>query len=484
LIEIKKQNESFLKITGDFEDLQCISEYFTKSAPNFIWNPKYKAGIWDGKIRFFNLTTGLLPIGLRSMLDEVISIHKLEFVYDNSFDYDIPWIDTFVWNRVLDEFKKYVPYEHQIEGAKIAITNRRGLLEHATSSGKTLTLFLILKYFMIARPEDKITVIVPSIGLIQQFVSDFELYGMSRKELGKYYKDEKDLTKRITVGTWQSLKNVPKFLETVNIVISDEVHTAKALEIKGVFEKCNNAKIRIGVTGSLPKEICDKLTIIGNFGPVLHTIKSDELIKLGFISPIDVVQINYFYPKNINKSCSKDYQLEKDIIQNDRRRMLIVRKLIDITMDNENILLLFDELEFGKRYYEFLKAEFPWKTFYYVDGDVDVKTRESIRISATENGNVVTIASLGTFSVGINIPRLHAIIGLWLGKSDIRLKQAIGRGLRKHVTKAKLTFYDICDQLKYSKDHAKERLMVYMQEGFPVKTLEVGKFRLMELDIL
>ena len=473
MIEIKKKNESFLKISGDYEDMIAISEFFTRYAPNFRWNPKFKAGMWDGKIRFFNMTTGSLPYGLYSQLQECIKKHRIET--DFKCNEGIP-INIEVFDSIVKEFTVYEPYDHQIEGAKKAIESRRGLLAHATSSGKTTTLFLILKYFLLTNPNSKIVVVVPSIGLIQQFVSDFEFYGMdSKKYIGKYFKDEKDLTKQITVGTWQSLKELPKFLETTNIVIADEVHNGKALEIKGVFEHCINADVRIGVTGSLPKDECDLLTIMGSFGPILHTITMAELIKLGIVVPIDIIQINFHYPKDVKKSCSKDYYLERDIIQNDRRRMLLVRKLVEVQPNKENLLLLFDELDFGKRYLEFLKEQFPERVFYYVDGDIDGDERESIRNLATINENVVIVASLGTFSTGINIPRLHAIIGLWLGKSAIRLTQCIGRGARKHETKKKLLFYDISDQLKFSKNHAGERLKVYMEEGHPVKSIEVGK---------
>lgn len=479
MIEIHKHNESFLKLTGDFEDLNIISQAFTRFAPNYFWSPKYKAGIWDGKIRFFNSLTGLLPQGLEFMLNDVIKENKIQVASDHHNLFNIPIsIDTKLFASILKDFEKFTPHQHQLLGVKRAIEKRKGLLEHATASGKTATLFFIIKYLM-ANSMDALTriaVVVPSIDLIQQFVSDFDFYGMdSDKYIGKYYGKEKDLSKLITVGTWQSLCKIPSFLSTIGIVIADEVHSAKAIEVKGLFEHCTNASIRIGLTGSLPKEECDLLTIIGNFGPILHKIRTDDLIKLGIVAPIEVTQLKFFYPTKVKKYCKDDYGLEKEVIQKDRRRMLMVKKLINLQSWEDNLLLLFNELEFGKRYYEFLKNEIPGRKFYYVDGNVDVNIRGEIRKYAQDNEGVVIVASLGTFSVGINIPRLHAIIGLWLGKSDIRIKQSIGRGIRLHATKDKLTFYDIADQLKYSKQHSRERLGVYKAEGFPVKTVEIGK---------
>jgi superfamily II DNA or RNA helicase len=473
MIVVTKLNESFLKITGDYEDLATISEYFTRYAPNYIWNPRYKSGVWDGKIRFFNSLNGQIPYGLIHELTDCVRVNDIKASWLYQQEPQTYFFDGGVLIDVMREFKKFNPHPHQVNGAKLALTYKRGILQHATSSGKTLTLFFILSYLLKRNPE-KMIVVVPNKSLIKQFCANFEEYGMDSKLIGKYYGDVKDLTKLITVGTWQSLKKIPEFLKTVKIAIADEVHQAKAIEIKQLFENCTNAYIRLGVTGSLPRDECDLLSIIGGFGQILDTVKTDELIKANLVSGVEIVQINLFYPPDVTKSCKKDYHLEREIIQNDTRRMTLVRKLVERQKEGENILLLFDTLEFGERYFNYLKLEFPNKHLRYVAGDVSANEREEIRKFASENENVVIVASLGTFAVGIDIPRLHSVILLWAGKSDIRLKQSIGRGIRKHSSKDKVIIFDICDQLKYSKQHAGERLKVYFEEGFPIRTIEVG----------
>jgi superfamily II DNA or RNA helicase len=50
------------------------------------------------------------------------------------------------------------------------------------------------------------------------------------------------------------------------------------------------------------------------------------------------------------------------------------------------------------------------------------------------------------------------------GKSFIRTVQSIGRGLRLHNNKSKLIIYDICDDLKYSKQHNMSRREIYEKE--------------------
>jgi len=475
MLTVEKINESWIKLIGDYDDKRMVSDYFTRFVPNYMFHPKYKTGQWDGRIRFFNLTTGMLPFGLYGMLVDCTQANNIEMVADPEIiESLIPHdIDEEVWQGVLDGFNKWVPHDHQIEGARKLIEYDRGLLEHATSSGKTVTLYLYLSYLLKTQPGKRIMVVVPTKGLIGQFVGDFKDYGFDPELLGKYFGEEKCLTRQITVGTWQSLRKVPDFLAEVDICIADEVHHAKANEIKQLFELCTKAKLKKGVTGSLPDDDCDILSIYGTFANVLHEVHTEELIEKGIVTPIDVIQLQVGYEKHEKQMCRKDYRKEKEIIQLSTKRAEIVRRLVGRQKAGENMLLLFDEIDFGKRYYEALRLAFPDKKWFYVSGETKTDDREATRQIASTEEDVNIVASLGTFSTGINIPRLHTIIALWMGKSSIRLRQSIGRGLRKHESKEKLLFFDIADQLPYSKAHSVERMRTYLKEGFPVRSLEI-----------
>ena len=52
----------------------------------------------------------------------------------------------------------------------------------------------------------------------------------------------------------------------------------KGKSIQEIGVKCVNAKFRIGLTGTMPKNEADFLTIVGYLGPVIHKIMSKELI--------------------------------------------------------------------------------------------------------------------------------------------------------------------------------------------------------------
>ena len=91
----------------------------------------------------------------------------------------------------------------------------------------------------------------------------------------------------------------------------------------------------------------------------------------------------------------------------------------------------------------------------------------------------IVVASLGTFSTGVNIKNLHNIIFASPSKSQIRVLQSIGRGLRKSDDGRETTLYDISDDISwksrknFSLIHSSERLKIYEKEKFNHKSYKV-----------
>ena len=111
-----------------------------------------------------------------------------------------------------------------------------------------------------------------------------------------------------------------------------------------------------------------------------------------------------------------------------------------------------------------------------MSGETDTADREAIRGIVEGMSNAIVVASLGTFSTGINIRNLHNIIFASPSKSQIRVLQSIGRGLRKSDDGRITTLYDISDDLSwqkrknYSLMHSWDRMKIYQREQFDYKT--------------
>lgn len=91
----------------------------------------------------------------------------------------------------------------------------------------------------------------------------------------------------------------------------------------------------------------------------------------------------------------------------------------------------------------------------------------------------IIVASYNCFSTGINIKNLHTIIFAAPSKSQVRVLQSIGRGLRKSDNGVGTVVYDVCDNFSWKKkknytlNHGVERLNIYDKEGFDYKIYEI-----------
>ena len=116
---------------------------------------------------------------------------------------------------------------------------------------------------------------------------------------------------------------------------------------------------------------------------------------------------------------------------------------------------------------------------FYVYGGTDTKDREDTREIVEGEENAIIVASYGVFSTGINIKRLHNIIFGSPYKSQIKVLQSIGRGLRRTADKTECNLFDISDDLCYNNrsnftlKHFETRVGIYNQEEFDYEILPV-----------
>jgi superfamily II DNA or RNA helicase len=129
---------------------------------------------------------------------------------------------------------------------------------------------------------------------------------------------------------------------------------------------------------------------------------------------------------------------------------------------------------------KFKKMDIIERRLFYVSGETDVDTREEIRAITEGQDDAIIVASMGTFSTGINIKRLHNIIFASPSKSQIRVLQSIGRGLRKSADGINTKVYDIADDLhwkskkNYTLVHAAERIKIYAKEKFNYNVYDIN----------
>jgi superfamily II DNA or RNA helicase len=236
------------------------------------------------------------------------------------------------------------------------------------------------------------------------------------------------------------------------------------------MNKSVNADFRMGLTGSLDGTEVNELIVHGLFGRIYRYVTTRELMDRGILAKLNINMkiLNYKNLKSFDYD-KKNYQSEmKFLTELDERNEFIVNLT---SRQSGNTLVLFNTIKHGKLLHELISNNCPDREVYLVYGDVSAEDREKVRREVNRAGNAIIVASYGTFSTGINIPNISNLIFASFSKSQVRVLQSIGRGLRKYKDKI-CNLYDLSDDLRigkrknYSYKHAEARLAIYKNEDF------------------
>lgn len=460
-----------------------LREYFSFFVPGHKFMPAFKRKVWDGKVKLFNSVTKQMNVGLYSHLRRFCAdrFYKLEILEHEV--YGIPSAKDDVDHPTLVKFlsslgSPYEPRDYQYKAIAHGIENYRSILLSPTGSGKSFIIYNLMRYALEAT-EGNILVIVPTTSLVEQMYKDFEDYGYDvDKYCHRIYSGKEKVTdKRIIISTWQSIyKFGHEWFEQFETVFGDEVHLFKAKSLTTMMDKCTNARYRFGLTGTLDGTETNKLVLEGLFGPVFTVTSTVQLQKDKQLAELDISILLMRYHNDVcNMVREYNYQDELDyIVRYEPRNKFISKLAID---QKGNTLVMFQFVEkHGKVLYEMIRnlVDEDRKVFY-VSGEVDASNREQIRGIVEKQNDSIIVASLGTFSTGINIRNLHNIIFATPSKSQVKVLQSIGRGLRQSDDGRTTKLFDIADDMhvdshkNFTLKHSAERIKIYTKEGFSYK---------------
>lgn len=478
-IKITIKDEVNVKIEGlEVGDRRALMKMFEFEKPGARYLPAVRLGRWNGKISYFSLAGSTYL----NLLDNIIP-----YIYDKGYDIELD--DQRVKHGDLkferikeDSFSNTVwPDKHPMAGQPIMLRdyqveivnnfleNPQSLQEVATGAGKTLVTAALSKS---VEHLGRSLVIVPNKSLVVQTEADYINLGL---DVGVYFGDRKDYGKTHTICTWQSLNNLFKntadagedpefvagFFEDVVCLIVDEVHMAKADVLKtmltGVF---SNVPIRWGLTGTIPKEKLNQVSLLVSLGPVIGKLSASELQDKGVLAQchVNIVQLK----DNVEFT---NYQSELKHLLEDDNRLDTIAGLVEKVNETGNTLVLVDRVNAGKE----LVSRLPNAVF--VNGSTSLTERKEEYDEVATSNDKIIVATYGVAAVGINIPRIFNLVLIEPGKSFVRVIQSIGRGIRKAEDKDFVQIWDITSTCKFAKRHLTQRKAYYKEANYPF-TLE------------
>ena len=453
---------------GDKPEIMArIRTRLSTHAPGFQYTKAFKTykktgGMhgWDGRVNLFtngNFLTGLLPEVL-----EVCKKNRMQVTLDDKRV--IHQVAIHKWGVKLRDYQ-HDAITKAIENTVDGWWWPRGIIHIATGGGKTEVAAAMLE--MLQVPS---IFIVHRKDLLHQAAQRFQKYNIPCGICGD---GNWDTSQRVTVATFQSIMAMQKrdpqqlgFLKQVEQVFFDEAHHIAASSQKGnTFVKLSaalpNAFMRWGLTATpFMKDKYSNLLLQGATGKVLFSLKSDELIKKGYLAKPTVWMIRSKKKEDIPGKWPHCY--EWGIVRNEERNRKIGQEVLGC---EPPILVLVERIHHG----EILKD---MTGIPFISGDDPTEVRKEVT-DDLRKGKYPAIIATTIYDEGIDIPEIKTLIIAAGGKSPIRGRQRIGRGLRKAFGKNTVKIIDFMDwTTKYLFLHSRQRLQVWKEEGYEIK--EIG----------
>jgi superfamily II DNA or RNA helicase len=448
--------------------------------PQARHTPAYKLGRWDGTISFFqvsgasylNLLEIFLPIVMAEGYEVEIEDLRPQITYEFE-EIDELFLADRVWPKGhVAEGKPIMLRDYQVDAVNRYMKHQQCMQTISTGAGKTL---MTATLSILAEKYGRSIVIVPSKSLVTQTEEDYVNLGL---DVGVFFGERKELGRTHTICTWQSVSALAKnskdafddeytihdFCEGVTAVIVDEAHSAKGTVLKDLLAgPMANIPIRIGLTGTIPKEEDAQMTLLSTLGPIVGEIRAVDLQEKGVLAAchVHIMQLDDSHVEY------NDYASESMYLTSDYKRVEWMSKLTQAIAQDGNTLILVSKIETG----ELMQSMIPDSVF--VNGSTKSKDRVEQYKDVRTATNKILIATYGVASTGLDIPRLFNVILIEPGKSFVRVIQSIGRGIRKANDKDYANIWDLTSNMKFSAKHLNKRKEFYKDAEYPMATQKI-----------
>lgn len=467
-ININTHEAKVVHIDNEAEGL-ALKKALTFIVPGFKWTRKYKSGFWDGTYCFLNRYNMSFPTGLLEILPSKLAARVIRI--DNRA---IPVGSGIKFSDLTLEGIELRDYQSELIGT--AVEKERCIIQSCTNAGKSEIAAGIMKCLGV-----KTLFLTHIDNLCRQTRERLELrlgvpVGMVNAE---YWAPE-----MITVGMIPTLYNRVKskstkvldFLNSIDALFLDEVHHLSAESWLHISKKCP-AYYRYGLSATpVLRDAISNLKLIGETGGVVDGVSNKELIERGISArPTIYIVSNRFIGEELrDKTYQMAYRLGIETNQYRNKEIALIAQ--EKVKQDKRILILVNTIRHQKdierSILQLNKSYILPSGYELLNGGTDVDSRMRV-INYMKKGRVKVIIATPIFDEGMDMPEVNVLILGGGGKSQIKLLQRLGRGMRKKTTGSNtVEVYDFEDSGQmYLMRHAKRRTNVYNNEGFNVKRI-------------
>lgn len=442
----------------EYAEEKALKKALTFTVPNFMFMTSYKKGVWDGTYSFYNsysrkFLTGLLPILPGNLRKRI----------------------TLIDSRKPPTIRNTAPHLHgielrdyQLDAITAAIASRRCIITAPTNAGKTElaagiiscarncnTLWLTHRENLLYQTRDRLEDrLQEPVGVLHR--GNVTISRITVAMVPSLYR-------RLTSKRKPVKREARAFLRGIQMLFLDECHHVSSNTWRKIAKQCE-AHYRFGLSATpLLREQIENIWLIGLTGTEVTTVTNRELIERGISARPHIYVVRNF----VSVEGNYQYVYQKGIEENLARNITAGYFARDHARKKEPFLVLVNTINHGNH----IMKRMPQGTVFLTGkNDVGLRIRALKELAARK---IPGIVATPIFDEGVDAPAIKVLILAAAGKSEIRLLQRLGRGMRqKKDGDNKLIVYDFEDKgNEYLEHHAAERRSVYVEEGFDVTYL-------------
>lgn len=346
---------------------------------------------------------------------------------------EYPEFDNIPWAN--PPKKSMRPYQREALEALLRV--KHGAVEIGTGLGKSFILMNLAKTIGL-----KTVIMTPSVSIAEQILAEFtEAFG--KKYVGAFFAGKKESKKLFVVAVGASLTLVPEgsdhwdHLRKTQVFIADESHLCPAQTLEQVCHTLlKSAPYRFFFSGTQLRNDGLDLVLDSITGPIVYTMSVAEGVEQGFLAKPRFHMIRTTSQSNYQSDdaneMTRQHLFYNPIVNKTAARIAntAVEKM------GHSVLILVDEVE----QFAHLLPHLNFKCGFAHGG---VTKQNSSKVPAAyhksnpnelveqfNNKQLEILVGTSCISTGTDVRAVETIIYLMGGKSEIQVKQAVGRGTR------------------------------------------------------
>ena len=425
--------------------VQQILTYHVKGYENTF---AFSQGTWDGTSTFFKWSTSTFPAGFLSF----VTANLKQLGYDVKIVRKPLPTPLGEEHPVLDGYIEDERYNYQYETVNRLVKYGGMVAMCATGSGKSVicelafarikrpTLFIttrqILMYQMKERFEKDFKMPVGIIG-DQEFGLNGDptklgmfnvamVQSIAARLKGADKKDTAPVAKKKNAERDQMLSILAK----MEFIVLEEAHETSGSQYFEICNLCKKAQYRLALTATpfMKEDEEANMRLMAVSGPIGIHVTEKLLIDRGILAKPYFQIINLQdKPKYLRKATPWQQAYRLGIVENEERNNLIVQQALKAKHHGLSVMCLVLHKDHGRMLKTLMENVGIRVEFIF--GESNRVTRQK-NLNKLKSHEIDVLIGSTILDVGVDVPAVGMVILAGAGKTEVALRQRIGRGLR------------------------------------------------------